>query len=120
MNNFLGGLLAGLLAAIALLAMAEEEHEELEYDVKEYCFEPYGTEVRPERMSTKFKGTVNWYHDGPRGGNVYASWDIEDDGTVDCELWLIMPRQIMGDPDMDGIGHEFLHCVAGDFHPEDN
>jgi hypothetical protein len=58
-------------------------------------------------------------HSNFRGGDNYAQWVVGDDGTADCTLWINMPEQILGDPDMDGMGHELLHCLTGDFHPED-
>ena len=116
--NEIGKSLAPILLAamfFSILIANSESPEEKE----EYCYAPYSTAVIPERMSTKVLVDVIWFHEGTRGGDVFADWIVGDDGTVDCTLWLRMPQQILGDPDMDGIGHEFLHCVAGDFHPED-
>jgi len=89
-------------------------------ETDDYCYAPYSTKVQPERMSTRAVVEVRWFHDGLRGGDAFSDWTVRSDGTADCVLWIHMPQQILGDPDMDGIGHEFLHCVAGDFHPEDN
>jgi len=62
---------------------------------------------------------VLWFHEDSRGGDAFAEWVVRDDGIADCTLWIHMPQQVLGDPDMDGIGHELLHCLAGNFHPED-
>lgn len=100
---------------------AAEEVEETE-EVTEYCYEPYGTDVTPEFKVTYSEVTIHW-QDQPVGDNVYADWTLyeDEDGELwtECELWIRVPEKILGDPDMDGNGHEFGHCVLGDFHPED-
>lgn len=135
MNEYLIGLICGLIVTVGVMYIEDIQHKEEiqvladeyaanlkaldETETEEYCYAPYGTAVVPERMSTEATVKIYWFHDGGRGGAAFADWVIDDDGALTCELWIHMPKQILSDPDMDSIGHEFLHCVAGDFHPED-
>jgi hypothetical protein len=85
-----------------------------------YCFNPYGTAVVPEYQATQSLIVVEWVTQG-RGEQVDSSWfyDEETDTSI-CKIWIRLPDQILGDPDMDGIGHEVLHCLTGAFHPKDD
>ena len=103
-----------LLAGLALIAGAAKA----EAEVESFCYEPYGTEVQGEFKAKQALVIVN-YLEQPRGETVESTWLFDD--TIDtslCEVWIRIPDQILGDPDMDGIGHEFLHCIFGDFHPD--
>jgi len=86
----------------------------------EYCYDPYGTGVIPEFEAKQTLVVVNWVDVG-RGGDAGSSYYYDEETrTSICEVWVRMPEQILGDPDMDALGHEVLHCLAGDYHPEDN
>lgn len=104
-----------LLAACALIYGTVASAEA---SVEEFCYTPYGTEVKQEFKAKQTLVVVN-YLEQERGETVESSWLF--DHTIEtslCEVWIRVPDQVLGDPDMDGIGHEFLHCIFGDFHPE--
>lgn len=80
-----------------------------------YCYNPYGRPVIAEHYADTVRLKVNWLFDD-RGEVAWSEWDIAEDNTVDCEIWVHRPEQPLGDPDMDALGHEVLHCLIGDFH----
>jgi len=43
-----------------------------------------------------------------------------EDGTtgVICRIYGPIPTHVYNDPDMDTLGHEFLHCAVGGFHED--
>jgi len=83
---------------------------------EKYCYEPYGAPVGEEFVAGRVLVQVVWV-EGERGSEVHSSWsyDEETDTTI-CKVWIRRPEQVEGDPDMTGVGHEFLHCAIGDFH----
>lgn len=99
-----------LLLFFALLVAALEAYGE------EYCYVPYGTGVHPEFVAGTSLVKVNWV-EGERGMAAFASYmyDEETNSTI-CLITARMPDQVIGDPEMDSLGHEFLHCLTGDFH----
>ena len=99
--------------AIAILAAAAPRSAWAE---EEYCYVPYGVGVHPEFVAGISLVTMKWV-DGPKGMEAWASYmyDEETNSTI-CVITARMPDQIIGDPEMDSLGHEFLHCVTGDFH----
>lgn len=99
-----------LLMFLALLITASEVYGE------EYCYVPYGVDVHPEFIAGVSLVKMDWV-DGERGMAVFASYmyDEETNSTI-CLITARMPDQVIGDPDMDSLGHEFLHCITGDFH----
>ena len=82
----------------------------------EYCYEPYGAPVEEEYRAGRTLIQVV-YLDVERGEEANASYlyDEETDTAI-CKIWIRVPDQVIGDPDMDSIGHEVLHCLIGDFH----
>lgn len=105
------GIAAGLWIASSVKA---EENED-----GWYCYAPYGTAVIPEFSAERSLIEVRWLTQ-PRGVEVQSTWYYDEDtDTSICVMWVRMPEQILGDPDMDAFGHEALHCFIGDFHPED-
>jgi len=83
---------------------------------EEYCYEPYGTIVQPEYIATRTVIEVVWLL-GPRGDTAESSWHYDEEtGVSVCKIWVRLPEQILGDPDMDALGHEVLHCLTGNFH----
>jgi len=107
-------LIFGLLGVVAgglIVTIAEGEEAQ-------FCYDPYGTAVVPEFKATQTLIQVKW-SGVPRGEEAGSSWyyDEETDTSI-CVMWVRMPEQILGDPDMDALGHEVLHCLTGDFHPE--
>ncbi len=103
----------GILVGGFLMTLAEAETE------TRYCYEPYGTAVIPEHIATQALIQIRW-EDTERAGDANSSWLYDEETkTGVCVIWVRMPEQILGDPDMDALGHEVLHCLIGDFHPED-
>lgn len=88
----------------------------------DYCYEPYGTGVQPEFQVEYSLISITWLNQ-PRGEQTEAEYALyeSEDGTLwtECILFVRLPEQVLGDPDMDAIGHELLHCLIGDFHPND-
>lgn len=97
----------GFAAGSLILAVSAEE--EL------HCYEPYGQPVIAEHYADTMQVKVNWLF-GPRGEAAWSEWELLADGSVDCEIWVHRPEQPLGDPDMDALGHEVLHCFIGEFH----
>jgi len=87
-------------------------------DVEEYCYTPYPSPVTQEFKAARVLVEIE-YLDTGRGELVESSWyyDEETDTTI-CKIWIRIPDDVIGDPDMDGLGHEFLHCMIGNFHPD--
>jgi len=84
---------------------------------EDYCYEPYGAPVTPEFVADWAFVTFNWV-EGERGMEAFASYAYDQEtNSVICLVTARMPDQVIGDPDMDAIGHEIMHCVTGDFHP---
>lgn len=111
----------GLLAILALSVIATEAYGEeiegiygeIEY---EYCYTPYGVDVHPEFIADGGLVKMNWV-EGERGMKAWASYMYDEEtNQVICLITARMPEQVIGDPDMDSLGHEFLHCMTGDFH----
>ena len=103
-----------LMLALALLISFTQSQAE------EYCYDPYGSPVTPEFVAKWSFIKFNWV-EGERGMGASASYayDEETNSTI-CVITVRMPDQIIGDPEMDSLGHEILHCVTGDFHPGDH
>ncbi len=100
----------GVVIILALSVVAAEVYGE------EYCYVPYGVGVHPEFIAGTSLVKMNWI-EGERGMEAWASYmyDEETNSTI-CLITARMPDQVIGDPDIDALGHEFLHCVTGDFH----
>jgi hypothetical protein len=46
-----------------------------------------------------------------------ASWMIDEElELTTCVVEIPLPEKVWGSKEMDTVGHEFLHCVIGDFH----
>lgn len=101
----------GLMLILVFLIFLSEVRGE------EYCYEPYGVSVTPEFLAEWAFVKFNWV-EGERGMEAFAeyTYDEETNSTV-CVVTVRMPDQVIGDPDMDAIGHEIMHCATGDFHP---
>jgi len=84
-----------------------------------YCYDPYGEEVEQEWEVDSTTVHINWL-DSERGGEAWSSfyYDEETNSSL-CAVYARRPEQILGDPDMDALGHEFLHCLIGEFHSDD-
>ena len=102
----------GLLLSLALLISYSEARVE-DY----FCYEPYGEPVTPEFLADFSLVHFRWVV-GERGMAVQASYLYDEEtNTTICVVNVRMPNQVIGDPDMDSLGHEVLHCATGNFHP---
>lgn len=82
----------------------------------EVCFESYGVPVTPEYIAEWAFVTFNWVEGRP-GMRAEASYIYDEEtNSVICVVTARMPDRVLGDPDMDAIGHEIMHCITGDFH----
>ena len=91
--------------------------------VNQVCYEATGEFVKPEfqAQSTMIRvhwitGTVNVDGTEAVGYSKYL-YDPELNASV-CEIFVPMPKRVVGDDRMDTLGHELLHCLAGQFHAE--
>lgn len=88
---------------------------------KQVCYQTSGESVKPEYRAEGTSLRVNWVqgtvmYEGEEAVGL-SVWVYDDDtNTSVCEIWVPMPEQVMGDDDMDTVGHELLHCLAGEFH----
>ena len=88
-------------------------------DVEEYCYTPYPSPVTQEFKAARVLVEIE-YLDTGRGELVESSWYYDEEtNTTICKIWIRVPDDVIGDPDMDGLGHEFLHCMIGNFHPDE-
>lgn len=107
----------GVLIVLALSVFVTEAYgDETLEDEYEYCYAPYGVDVEAEFVADLSLVTIKWV-EGEKGMEAWASYlyDEETNSTI-CVITARMPDKIIGDPEMDSLGHEFLHCVTGDFH----
>ena len=88
---------------------------------EDYCYKPYGTDVQVEFSAEYSLIKINWIKGGRGDVDSLASYyyDEETNATI-CVITARLPDQVLGDPDMDSLGHELLHCLTGDFHPGDH
>lgn len=87
------------------------------------CYEPYGGPIKKEgRYDTKYLLISPFWHDTPaevaeavgEPAAAYSDCIWSNDGIMGwCDLWLVEPSEVLGDPHMDGIGHEVLHGLWG-------
>lgn len=85
------------------------------------CYEPYGSAVEAEHVMDGSLVTVEFVDaDDPKleGVEAWAEWVISVEHNVSaCHITAQFPTHVLGDPIMDSLGHEFLHCIVGSFHP---
>lgn len=108
------------LALAAVLVVLSSSFE-AKSEQLEYCYAPYGAPVIAEHYVDYVVLRVTW--EGEQGGPGWAEWEIwideDDEEFTECTVHTPRPLQPLGDPDMDTLGHEVLHCLIGSFHPED-
>lgn len=51
-------------------------------------------------------------------GDELLGCAIYDRENLHCIIYAQVPKYVDGDERMDTLGHEVLHCFAGDFHKE--
>lgn len=100
-----------ILVAISLVLMSTAM-------AAEYCYAPYGQPVIATHYVDHAVIKVNWL-DQDTGEEAWSEWTIDEEQKLStCEIWVKRPMQPLGDPDMDALGHEVLHCFIGNFHDE--
>jgi len=87
----------------------------------EVCYEPYGDSVDFEFEAEQALVKISWVDPGDLEDGVEAEssyyYDEETNTTI-CLILAPRPVFVLGDPLMDALGHELLHCLAGEFHNE--
>jgi hypothetical protein len=85
------------------------------------CFEAYGPPVTPEYILSGSIVLVKFIDqsDMPDGYEAYAEYEVDFANNLSyCLITTSLPEQVLGDSKMDALGHELLHCITGNFHPE--
>lgn len=105
------GVIVGFFATMAFVADTCPEQY--------VCYEPYGEPVSPEYILKGAIVNVRFVDADSLDVDGYAEYELDPDGRPFswCVITAPMPTQVLGDPAMDTLGHELLHCVTGDFHP---
>ena len=84
------------------------------------CYEPYGADVQAEYVLQGSLVFIHWVPEGtlPDDTEAQAEWEVDYDSNMSvCLITATPPQHVLGDPYMDALGHELLHCLIGDFHP---
>lgn len=85
------------------------------------CYEPYGAPVEAQHILNGSIVQVTFVADDDerlQGNEAVAAWVVDYESNLSwCAITAQMPEQVLGDPRMDALGHELLHCIAGNFHP---
>jgi len=107
-----------ILTFFAGFALARGWMQAMAAELEEYCYNPYGEYVVAEHYVDYVVLRVVW--EGERGEIAWSEWEIWEDENgeefSECLVTVPRPKQILGDPDMDALGHEVLHCLIGSFH----
>ena len=84
---------------------------------EQVCYEPYGQEVEPEYIINRTDVEIRWVTpaDLPRNVEAQATYTLHGNWSS-CLIEAQLPEHILGDPKMDALGHELLHCLTGNFH----
>jgi len=94
------------------------------------CFSGGGELVKPEFVVSNLLLTANWFDTEEELATAVSAlgYEVEENLEVSecevhpdqdigwCELWLVIPKYVIGDPYMDSLGHEAGHGFFGDFH----
>lgn len=125
-------LLGALVIVVILLAAIIMIVESAAQDIDPICYENQGVIVQPTREMTNLLISVNWFdtldelesvlerrtgedQTGTEGYSECETYAERDIGW--CEIWVVRPTYVLGDPNMDSLGHEVLHGLMGDYHP---
>lgn len=116
--------LSFVLGALSILLLWFIAHVDIA-GAKDVCYAPYGTEVTPEYEVTNVMVTAYVFDTAEElsadVGEKVASYSVcetlVEENVAWCEVWIVQPTNVLGDPAMDGIGHEVGHGIWGDFHP---
>lgn len=110
------GLFAMFIFGYGLISFFADFIEIVSADEGMYCYMPYGQPVIAEHYVDSTLVTIHWL-DQERGDVAWSEWVVDEEQSLStCDIWAKRPMQPLGDPDMDALGHELLHCLIGDFH----
>ncbi len=121
-GQIIGPLKARLIDTAITIEILETEVEYLQDTCPEslICYEPYGAPVEAEYVLDGSIVIIKFVDASEMADDeeAYAVYTV--DFKLNASICLIVaqfPTHVLGDPIMDSIGHEFLHCIVGDFHP---
>ena len=97
---------------------------------EDVCFANGDELVKLEYLVSNLLLTVNWFDTEEELAEAVSALGYEVDQNLElslcevhpeqnigwCELWLVKPQTVIGDPFMDSLGHEAAHGFFGDFH----
>lgn len=84
------------------------------------CYEPYGAPVEAEYVFGGSIVRVDFVDESelPDDAEAIAEYVPNFEKNFSwCKITTLFPERVLGDPRMDALGHELLHCIIGDFHP---
>ena len=118
-----------MLTMLLCASLAEKEFDKKDAQLEEafnacpesmVCYEPYGATPQAEYVMAGAMVKVDFVDASamPAGTEAYATWipDFEENYSI-CIITVQFPSHVLGDPIMDSLGHELLHCITGKFHP---
>jgi len=116
-----------MLVAFTLVA-CESAYREGECPEGNICYDiDAGERVAPTTDNTIAHVQVHWYDSYE---DLQNEWAKTEEGEADawsecfphvefdriCEIHVVRPEFVWGDPRIDDLGHELLHTLWGDFH----
>jgi hypothetical protein len=116
-----------VIATAAALSLAAYAGWIRRQQVSEYavCYEPYDPPFVDygDANVHKVELTVHWIDTETATDNGAEAWSefiiLPEQDTSICDIYVQPPVAMLGDPLMDALGHEVLHCLAGNFHAVD-
>ncbi len=117
MNNGIYCFLFGAIFGMLLI---------MDSEAKDVCYTAYGAEIIPTDDVRNLLVSVNFYDTTEQlvlaVGEDVAAWsecEVHPDKNIGwCEIWVVRPKRVLGDPAMDALGHEVLHGLWGDYHKD--
>lgn len=122
------------VALTALLIASPFMMFAMDADQGAVCYLNEGEEVKPEYEATGLILVVHWFDTAEELRAAVAEsepgYDVTDlEGfslctrmpelnAAVCDIWVQRPTHVMGDMNMDTLGHEVLHGLMGDFHDD--
>ena len=117
---FLFGIIAGFLLHLAIDITRTEPPTADTRSESMLCYELVGEEVKPEHFVHNAFISVKYVNEGaelPDGWEAMTQWVVYPDDDISfCTITIPTPTHVLGDPAMDAMGHELLHCLSGSFH----
>lgn len=114
-------LLSGVLLGVSVKRLAPDTPPPTDVCPESMiCYEPYGAPVEAKYFLNGSIILVSFIDaaDMPDGVEAYAQYAADFENNLSfCVITAVIPEQVLGDPRMDALGHELLHCITGAFHP---